>query len=94
MARKTSDPGTDTTKMPMKALLMVIVSVLPVLGWPFYMIRCDFGEEDNSILLALLFPIYIVMSGYLAYRCYRIRREITYTLLVIMWLSYGAMLLL
>lgn len=94
MAKKTTDSGTGTTKMPMAMLLVVIVSVLPVLAWPFYMTRCDFGEDDGNILLALLFPIYIVMSGYLAYRCYRIRPEISYILLSIMWLSYGAVLLL
>lgn len=92
MAKKTTDSG--TAKTPMAMLLAVIISVLPVLAWPFYMIRYNFGEDDGNILLALLFPIYIVMSGYLAYRCYRIRPEISYVLLSIMWLSYGAALLL
>ena len=56
--------------------------------------RVDFASRDDSTwLLLVMFPVYMIACGYLAYKCYPIRKEITYVLLVIMWLSYGAALL-
>ena len=78
-------------------ILTVTVSILPVLIWPVYMTDFDFMADDtheNYLLLVYLFPIYIVLCGFLAYKCYPVRKEITYILLVLMWLSYGAAFLL
>lgn len=90
---KPSDPKPDVPRAPFWVILTVVVSVLPVLGWPFYMLRYGWEGDPTLKVLGALFPVYILTSGYLAYRCYPIRREITYVLLVIMWLSYGATLL-
>lgn len=84
-------------KVPWWMILIVTVSILPVLIWPVYMTDFDFIADDtheNYLLLAYLFPIYIVLCGFLAYKCYPVRKEITYILLVLMWLSYGAAFLL
>ncbi len=81
-------------KRPVWLIVLVTISVLPVVGWPFLMMEYDFASRDDSTwLLLVMFPVYMIACGYLAYKCYPIRKEITYVLLVIMWLSYGAALL-
>ena len=80
-------------RMPWWIILLVTVSILPVLTWPAYMRQFDFTMDENHehyLLIAYLFPIYIVVCGFLAYKCYPVRKEVTYILLVLMWLSYGS----
>lgn len=76
--------------MPGWMLLLIIASVLPVGGWPWYMAQFDFHKPEQTTFLAVVFPIYIVLCGYVAYKCYPFRKEITYILIAIMWLSYVA----
>lgn len=54
------------------------------------MSQYDFQKDGQTTFLAIVFPVYIVLCGYLAYKCYPFRKEVTYVLLAIMWLSYGA----
>ena len=66
------------------------------MGWPEYMRQFDFNtdyDHEPYLLLAYLFPIYIVLCGFLAYKCYPLRKEATYILIALMWLSYGAILI-
>ena len=75
-------------------IIVVIASILPVMAWPLYMSRYGLHQGGQTAFLATAFPIYIVLCGYLAYKCYQYRKEVTYVLLVIMWLSYSAAVLL
>ena len=84
----------ETQRPPLWVVIIVIASILPVLLWPVYMSRYGLQQGGQTAFLATAFPIYIVLCGYLAYKCYQYRREVTYVLLVIMWLSYGAAVLL
>ena len=80
-------------KVPWWIILIVTASILPVLSWPLYMRNFNFTADDTHelyLLLAYLFPVYIVLSGFPAYKCYPVRKEITYILIALMWLSYGA----
>ncbi len=80
---------------PLWMLLVVIVSILPVIAWPWYMLRYGLQEHGGqTAFLAIAFPIYIVLCGYLAYKCFQYRKEVTYILIAIMWLSYAAALFL
>lgn len=80
--------------LPVKIILAVVVSILPITAWPWYMAKHNFHFDDRAGFLAIVFPIYIILCGYLAFKCYAVKREITYILLLIMWLSYGAALFL
>lgn len=91
--RTAKAPG-GPSKMPVWALVLIVGSVLPVIGWPWYMSRFDFGKPEQTTFLAVVFPIYAVLCGYLAYKCYPFRKEVTYILLSILWLSYAAALFL
>lgn len=89
-----NNPNHETQRPPLWVVIIVIASILPVLLWPVYMSRYGLQQGGQTAFLATAFPIYIVLCGYLAYKCYQYRREVTYVLLVIMWLSYGAAVLL
>lgn len=81
-------------RAPLWILVVVIVSILPVVGWPWYMSQYGLQQGGQTAFLATVFPIYIILCGYLAYRCYLYRKEVTYVLLAIMWMSYAAALFL
>lgn len=80
----------ETQRAPLWILVVVIVSILPVIGWPWYMSQFGLTQGGQTAFLATVFPIYIILCGYLAYKCYLYRKEVTYVLLAIMWMSYVA----
>ncbi len=92
--RYQKNKGTNSRKVPIGISAAITASILPVVVWPFYMMRHDLSNNDTTWVLATLFPIYIILSGFLAYKCYPLRKEITYMLLTLMWLSYAAIFLL
>ncbi len=87
--RETGKP-TPASKMPLWMLVLIIASVLPVVAWPWFMAHYDFQPDDSRTLLVIAFPIFAVLCGFLAYKSYSQRKELSYILLVILWLSYGA----
>ena len=88
--KKHGDKDQKSQSAPLWILIVVIASVLPVVGWPWYMSRFGLQQGGQTAFLATAFPIYIILCGYLAYKCYQYRREVTYILVGIMWLSYVA----
>ena len=90
--KKHNDNSQDlpAKRPPMWLLLIVIISILPVVGWPWYMSNFGINLDSQTAFLAIAFPIYIILCGYLAYKCFQYRKEVTYILIAIMWLSYGA----
>ena len=96
MKNKSANEGkAGTPTLPIAMLFAMIASVLPALGWPFYMMQfVEFGNDDQLMLVTVLFPIYIILCCFLAYKAYPINKEISYVLLVIVWISYVAGVLL
>jgi hypothetical protein len=75
-------------------ILAVAVMMLPLLAWPGIIADMFSGStqpSEGSSSLVLFFPIYALLSGWLAYRCYSTRRELSIILLAVLLLSYAAM---
>lgn len=93
-----SNQGKDDahgSRIPAWAIAIVAISIiLPVASWLIQMADYDFGSGNQYFILIFLFPIYIILCGFLAYKCFPIRKEITYILLALMWLSSAAIYLL
>lgn len=68
------------------------ISIITVLSWPLMMqTSAPFDEPENPTnLLLLLFPIYAVLSLYLAYKTYDERPAVSNVLLVVLWLAFIA----
>lgn len=90
------DKEKNRRKYPRWFIVAILLSVLPVLGWPIFMANYDFSLDPTrqNLMLLYAFPIYVVVTAYLSYRSYPLRKEIAYTLLLILWLSYIAVLFL
>lgn len=72
-------------KNPQWLLWVIITLLLPVLAFPWLLAR----PETHKVLL-WLYPVYALTSGYLAYHCYKERREMTVILLVLLVFSHIA----
>lgn len=86
---------TIAAKPPVWFILVLLFTLLPSLLWPVVMLR--YGQqaaESGNWVLLILYPIYAILSIYLAYRCYADQRGISWILIVLAWLSLAAELLL
>ena len=82
-------------KPPVWFILVLLFTLLPTLLWPLIMIRYGRHAADSgNWVLLILYPIYAVISIYLAYRCYADQQGISWILIILTWLSLGAELLL
>lgn len=77
---------------PLWFKIICAVSIIPVLSWPLMMqTSAPFDEPENPAnLLLLIFPIYVVLSIYLAYKCYGERPAVSNVLLAVLWLAFIA----
>lgn len=71
--------------------LLIGLSALPLLWWPVSLLH-DSGFVFNSTVrvLMMIFPFYAILSLGFAWHCRNERREVMWVLLVVLWLSYGA----
>ena len=71
--------------------LVIVASCLPLAAYPWMLSRVP---QDGSLdtLLALL-PLYILGSAICQWRCWPVRRELTWILLAVQWLMYIVLLL-
>lgn len=83
-------------KVPVWFIAVLVIMLLPLALWPFIMSEFSgrFDEASPQWLLMAFFPIYGILTCWLSYRCYANRRDISYVLLAVLLLSYGALLLL
>ncbi|MGM9833075.1 MAG: hypothetical protein ACI31A_05240 [Candidatus Limisoma sp.] len=89
------DSGIDRRKSKAKPsrriIIATLVSILPLLGWPQQVLRLD---PDNSSAVAtaltVAFPLYAIILTYTAYKLHASQPIPAWTLLVVLWLSYGA----
>lgn len=80
---------------PWWLVVIIVVLLLPLLLWPSMVTAILNGTYDRSLDsgFILLFPLYAVTTGWLAYRTYSGRPALSIILLVVLALSYAALLL-
>ena len=74
-------------------IAIVVMMLLPLLTWPRLvgdMLESNAATDGNSTML-FIFPIYALLSEWLAYRCYASRREVSWILLGVLMIAYVAM---
>lgn len=89
--KRVSDNDTPR-KMPVSMIVLTVGSIIPVCGWPLFMSAYNLRANDLTTIFAIIFPVYIILCGFLAYKCFLIKKEVTYILLFIIWLSYAALI--
>lgn len=72
---------------PVWFTILMVVLLLPIIAWPFVIMNYNSENSDNWWIINI-FPIYALLTGYLSYKCYVERREISYILLIMLILSY------
>jgi len=72
---------------PLWFVIIIIVMIIPIVMWPFALINYD-AEDTSHWWIVNIFPIYALLSCYLAYKCYISRREMSYILLIVLLLAY------
>lgn len=65
-----------------------IVSALPVLAFP-WLLTGDVPSGEYHTLL-WLYPFYVLLSAWCAWKCYASRPALAWILVVLMWLSHAA----
>lgn len=80
----------QTNKLPLWLKILIIVSALPVFCLPALLARAD-GGSQQVLWLIRCYPVAIVLAAWCAWMAYGQRPELTWILIVIMWLTNGAM---
>ena len=83
-------------RVPSWFAIVGAASFITVLVWPWMIASSDALDNpgDTTNLLLLTFPVYAVVSIYLAYRTIDDRPYVAVILILLLWLSFGAMWLL
>lgn len=78
--------------VPAWFIIVIVVMMLPLLSWPMIVTGMLDGmsRDEGRSALVLIFPAYALLSGWLAYRSYARRPEISWTLLAVLLLAYVA----
>jgi len=77
------------SRVPVMIIVMIILAMLPAVMFPCWLDRCP---ADSSGLRALLwcYPIYVLLTGALAWMCWTERPYITWILIVLLLLTHAA----
>lgn len=83
---------TPRPKMPVLFVVALFLTALTAVVWtPTAISMLGIGEEHSAkTILALGYPMYAVLSVYLAYRVYADRHEVSWLLIALVWLSLAA----
>ncbi len=74
---------------------IILLSLLPLLWWPVSLLHdTSYLFNDTARLLMFLFPFYALPSVAVAWYCREDRPEVSWVLLLLLWLSYGAIFIL
>lgn len=79
---------------PLAVTVIIILTALPVFALPSLLSLA--GESPLPIVRTLLwgYPLYVLLTAWLAYICYDTRPYITWILVILMILTHAAMWLL
>lgn len=82
-------------KPPTSFVVALAITLLPILAWPALMLHfSDPSESNGNWIIMVLFPIYAMLSAYLAYRIYYDLKGLAWILIILIWLSFAAELIL
>ena len=69
----------------------MIVSLLPLLWWPVALLHnSGYLFTGTKRVLMLCFPIYALLSVWLAWMCREERQDVMWVLIILLWMSYAA----
>lgn len=75
---------------PKWVTFLIIIFTFPIFTLPSLLAQCEQGAEATQTLV-WIYPFYMLLSGYLAWRAYPGRPYLTWILLALMILSSIAM---
>lgn len=75
--------------LPWWMKLIIVVSSLPVLALPRLISSCPPGAPEETFLR--FYPVYVAVAALCAWLSYGRRPELTWIIVVLMWLTHGAM---
>lgn len=79
-------------KRPLWFVMLVFMSVLPIMVWFVAFQRIEPGDNGMVKFILTLFPFYVFAVLGLSYYVYPERREVSWVLMALTWLSYAALL--
>lgn len=88
-----NQPPKPPRRVPMWFSITAIISFVPVLVWPWMIASSNVLNEPGDLprLLLITFPVYAVLSIYLAYKCLGERTYLSVILFALLWLSFIAL---
>lgn len=78
--------------MPAWVKVLIIVCALPVLALPWLLSLCP--EDSTAETFVWLYPAYVLLSAFLAWKVWPARHLLAYILLAVMLLTHAAMYIL
>lgn len=76
-------------RTPIWFVVVVIVALLPVFQFPALLSLCPQGDESVKLMI-WIYPVYEAVAGWLAWRVWPARRELSWILVVLMVLTHCA----
>ena len=76
------------SSVPSWFIIVLLVMALPLIAWPWVMAAMPENNENGTLVMC--FPIYAILSLYLAYRCFAQRPVLACVLLAVLLLAYIA----
>lgn len=80
-------------RTPLWVTILIILFTLPVFTLPTLLARCS-PDQPTTQAMVWIYPFYLLLSAYLAWRVYPQRPYLTWLLIVIMALTTLSMFLL
>ncbi len=81
----------EKNKRPQWFVMLVFLSVLPMVIWFMAFERIEPTDETMNFVLNA-FPLFLFGALGFSYYLYPTRRELTWVMLALVWLSYAALL--
>ncbi len=75
-----------------KFKIITVLTMLPVVLWPFLFTRVEHFESATEKFLLLAMPVFAIAAGYFAQSSYKERPEIAWVVVIVAWLTYFAFL--
>lgn len=78
-------------RVPLWMTALIAVDMLPGAALPAMLSALPAQPDDSVRLFLLLYPLYIIATGIIAWQCYGRRTAMTWILLALMLLTHAAM---